>query len=203
MADAFDVTLTGEWGEFLRAIRPGEMARRLQEELRKATTKNCLLVKSAMRKRIQDRAYLPNSPLTLAIKAPRTKPLIGGPPGPGGDLFRAITHEVSVRADGEPVGFVGLLRTDTHKGTRYNIGIILHEGATIRVTPAMRRAVFAKARRNGKGRRYLRDIAGPARGTWVIPPRPFVRDVIQDPAIQRALLREWEAGVDRALRGRP
>ncbi len=191
------VTYTGPWKEWLDAIDPAKLQARLHREVRRATLANALLVKREIRKRIQSgKEYAKNSPLTLAGKAPRTKPLVHG-----GDLFQAITEYLV----DDFTAFVGLNRK-TLGDEAVNIGIVLHEGAVIPkqgdVTQAMRAAVFAKARENRKGGKFLEQIASsaqPAKKKWVIPPRPFIKRVVEDKKIRAALDANWSAAVGRAL----
>jgi len=212
--------LTGNWNNFLRALDPKAFEQRLRREVRRATQRNALIVQRAIRKRIQEGDYAANSPLTLAIKAPKSKPLVVS-----GGLFQAITQELA----SDFVAFVGLKFGAKGKDRQdlVNVGLALHEGFTLKVTPAMRRAVFAKMRANrskakeqhlakipgarvesgpatrGGDGRFVKGakirVEGQGAETWVIPSRPFVRQVIEDPEIQQQLRTNWEKAVGEAL----
>jgi hypothetical protein len=191
------VKLEGPWQAWLDSIDPKKFEERLHAEVRKATLRNALIVKKEILRLIQQgNAYEPNSPLTLAIKAPRTKPLVHG-----GDLFQAITTKLV----DDFTAFVGLNRK-TAGDKAVNIAIVLHEGATIPkqgdVTQAMRAAVFARARENKAGADHLQKITDsgqPAKKKWVIKPRPFIRKAIEKPSIQAQLQRNWSLAIGRAL----
>lgn len=186
--------LTGQWEQYLRALDPQRFEQRLRREVRRATQRNALLVQREIRARIRDGKYAENSPLTLAIKAPKSKPLVAT-----GGLFQAITQELA----SDFVAFVGLKFGAKGKdGTDLvNVGLALHEGFTLQVTPAMRRAVFAKLRANGRQSQEEKPgrSGEPARAVWVIPSRPFIRDVIEDPAVQRQVQDNWAQAVAAAM----
>jgi len=206
------VRFTGDWVPFIKAIDPVHFQQVLRREVRRATLKNALYVQREIRKRIQVGDYAPNSPLTLAIKAPKSKPLVVT-----GSLFGSITHELA----SDFRAFVGIKFGARGKdgADLVNVGLALHEGFTLQVTPAMRAAVFAKlARAKGKGgkggRRSARTpgtrvpgtyvkgegrVQGPAAATWVIPSRPFVRAVVEDGEVQRAIRANWEQAVARTF----
>jgi len=195
---AAGVKFTGEWDKWAATIDPRKFEQRLQREIRKATTKNALLVRREIRSRIAREQYARNAPLTLAIKYPKSKALVDG-----ADLFGAIAHEVlnAFRA------FVGLNRKSAG-AEAVNIGIVLHEGAIVPkhgdVTQAMRAAVFAKAGENELGSTILDETmepGAPPRRKWIIPSRPFIRAVIEDPAIQRQCRRNWSEAARRAVFG--
>jgi len=189
------IKLTGAWSKWLASLDPAKFKQRLEVNVRKATLLNALLVKREIRKRIKGNEFAPNSPLTLAIKAPGTKPLVHE-----SDLFQSITHELLDSFN----AYVGVNRKAKGKdgADLVNIGIVLHEGATLVVTPAMRAAVFAKARRNAKGAKYLDEISQsgqPAAQVWRIPPRPFIRVVMEDEALVRKIVANWDKAVEDAL----
>lgn len=200
---AAGITKTGQWDQWLSAIDPKAFEKRLTAEVRKATLQNALLVKKEIRARITGNRYTKNAPLTLAIKAPRTKPLVYG-----GDLFGAIAHEV-VNAF---TAFVGLNRQRVG-AEAVNIGIVLHEGAIIPkvgdVTQAMRAAVFAKARKNKSGAAKLKAMSkewrktggGPAK-KWLLPARPFIKFVVEDQTIIDKCNANWSEAFRRALFGK-
>lgn len=189
--------LTGAWKRWTKLIDPQDFERRLRRNIRQATIKNGLLVVREIRQGIKNRDYEPNAFLTLAAKAPKDKPLVDS-----GDLFKAITKVV---LDDFRV-FVGVKKTAKGKEGEalVNIGAALHEGYTVRVTPAMRAAVFARIHGNQQGRAIIKadPPAGPAAKVWVIPPRPFIEAVLERKDIQERVRRNWSRAVERALVGK-
>jgi len=192
------VRFTGPWKKWLRSLDPKAFERRLKIEIRKATLKNCLLVVREIRKAIQGGDYAPNSMMQLAAKYPKSKPLVDS-----GDLFGAVTHLVI----NEFSAFVGIQRTAKGKDGEdlVNIAAALHDGFEQEVTPAMRRAAFARIReQNPEGADWLEDSlprGEPARTVWVWPPRPFIEDVIGRADVQVEIRRNWSAAVERSLFG--
>jgi hypothetical protein len=208
------IRLTGQWQQLLKALDPRRFEQALRLEIRRATQKNALIVQREIRKRIQEGQYAANSPLTLAIKAPKSKPLVVT-----GGLFGAIAQELA----SDYVAFVGLKFGAKSKdgADLVNVGLALHEGFTLDVTPKMRAAVFARLTKSkSRKAREAREaqlaripgsripggtVQGPrletaARSKWVIPSRPFVRQVIEDEAVQRLIRHSWEQAVATALR---
>ena len=136
-----------------------------------------------------------------------------------GELFKSITKKLV----NYKTVFVGVLMTAKKKdgGKLANIALVLHEGATIKVTQKMRRLFWALwAARIG-----ILDpanLVGRARELWDrtrgrtkfyklsdnttairIPGRPFFRDVFEDKAFLMTLKKNWEEGVSAALKARP
>jgi len=190
------VRFTGPWQLWGELIEPGDFDRRLRRNVGAATRKNALLVVRAIRERIQDRRYAENSILTLAAKAPKDKPLVDA-----GALFGAITH---VMLD-DYRAFVGVKRSARGPDgeSLANVGEVLHEGRTWQPSRAQVAAVMIKARENKAGAKML-DATPPSGGskTWVIPGRPFIRDVIEDAGLARDIEENWRAAVAKTLAGR-
>jgi len=186
------VQLTGQWEQFLRALDPRAFEQRLRMEIRRATQRNALLVQREIRNRIREGKFAANSPLTLAIKAPKSKPLVVT-----GALFQSIAYELA----SDYVAFVGLKFGAKGKDGQdlVNVGVALHEGFALEVTAAMRRAVFARIRDRRKAAPHLKKLTGPAKAVWVIPARPFVRTVIEDATLQRKIQDNWTQATARAL----
>ena len=154
----------GQWTPFRKAIDPARFGPRLERYVGHATKLNAYLVARRIRKAIKDRIPPGNADLTAAIKR-STKPLVDR-----GDLWKAVTIQV---VDWK-TGFAGLLRTArTSTGEELvNLGVILHEGTSIRVTDRMRRMFRALARatnptppkhvKTRAGRRLYRGMASDA-----------------------------------------
>lgn len=129
---------------------------------------------AAVKKITRERPFAPNAALTIAIKKSST-PLVDN-----GDLVGSIGHEV---VDGGMTLRMGVSSPKTKSG-RY-LYEILHNGATITVTPAVRAAVFAKLR-NAVGDSAFKamrtNLKGPGARVWHIPARPFLTDLFEDKA---------------------
>lgn len=130
-----------------------------------------------------DQPFAPNSPITVALKG-STTPLVGGGSaelgrslpggGSGGDLVGSITY----RVEGWKAVVLGVKSPRLSRGSGRYLYEVLHNGATWVPTDRQRRAMFQKLKRTG---RVLRRVSGAAKGTWTIPPRPFLRVVFEDP----------------------
>mgnify|MGYP006908240361 FL=1 len=135
----------------------------------------------------------PNAPLTVALKGSST-PLVDR-----GDLVSRITFEV-VSAVRVRLG-IASPKLDAGKG-RY-LYEVLHNGATIPVTPAMRAAVMAKLQEKMGDEAFDRMADffrnGPSRGFWVIPPRPFLKHTFERPDFWKAALGHYRDAVERAI----
>lgn len=133
-------------------------------------------------KRIESRRYAPLAHRTRILRAFDGYGNI--PLKRTGALVRSITREIKSETEAE----IGLLvqRSAGPKGPGNfrNIGQIIHDGAVIKVTDAMRKAF---ARRMGAIERAaggkFRRPAGGGSGVIRIPPRPFIKDVFEDPKV--------------------
>jgi hypothetical protein len=96
-----------------------------------------------------------------------------------GSLLRALSVSVKSEVEGE----IGLLLQKIGDGKNVNIGKVLHDGATIKMTPALKQAF---ARKVAAIRRKRPDVALPeSKGASVIRirARPFIKDVFEDPEV--------------------
>lgn len=203
--------LTGSWGKLKHVVDRSRFESALKQNIRQATQRNAMRVVADIRKRITGRAYSPNAALTILIKK-STKPLVDD-----GDLFQAITHQML----NDKTAFVGALKaTQVNGQSAADLAAILHEGATIAVTPAMRGLFFILAE-VGAGKKPASELTGraadlaqrlgsrlkgikPLRASTthiVIPPRPFLRESFEDPQILGKLKQEWERAVSSSLTG--
>lgn len=130
------------WRDLSAALKPGAFTKRLRDEVAKATALNGMLVAREMREAIKAGVDPANAALTVAIKG-SDKPLVDK-----AALWKAITSKNLTWQ----TGFAGLLRgrrgTD---GELINIGAVLHEGTTMRVTEAMRGLFLALANASQTG----------------------------------------------------
>lgn len=199
------VTGLAEWQNVTDA---NAFSRRLQKNIRRATGLNALAAAKKMRQVIQAGGLKANAPLTVALKG-SSKPLVEG-----GDLFQSIT----VQQINEDEMFVGVLRTEGD----FNLVEILHEGATIPVTPAMR-WMFLMLAKVSDGLMDPSKLEGRAAELYskfqgwkplaasttaiVIPERPFVRITFEAPDLIALCKANWSAACQAALnpkkRGEP
>ncbi len=124
------VKLTGPWGKMEALLR--DAPRAVDREIARATRFNAMKVVRAIRKNIQEGEHTKNAELTVLLKG-SSKPLVNK-----GELYKSITYKVvsAYRAE------VGVLRTSS----TVNTALVVHEGATIKVTDAMRGLFHAIAR---------------------------------------------------------
>lgn len=131
------VRLTGAWDAYLKAMDGKGFAHRLAGFTLKAGERVGRDFIARARKAIRAGVYAPNSPVTVILKG-SSKPLVDH-----GDLFQGITFQVV-----DPYNVrLGIMRA--RSGDKLvNIGLVLHEGATIDVkaNPRVRMAVWAKIR---------------------------------------------------------
>ncbi|MGE0229454.1 MAG: hypothetical protein AB7U23_13205 [Dehalococcoidia bacterium] len=189
--------MTG-WAKLQAQLDPERLKRRFQAILPAAHARVGERFVAIATDRIDDRDYETNAPLTIALKG-SDLPLVGE----DGTLRGSITYNVR-----------GAQRVDFGaKSPRLPGGqllyAVLHEGATIKVTPRMRMAVMAKLREKEKSIKALKrksakrkkdlawiqeahaalkafgDANPGASAYWTIPPRPFLREVWEDKTWRR------------------
>lgn len=167
--------------------------------VQKATGKNALLSQAAIRKSIKSNVPPRNADLTAAIKGST------GTLRDHGDLFGSVTHKVL----SPTTAFAGILRTDD----MYNIGLTLHEGATISVTPRMRAMFFvlwlaSKGQVDGLDGRAAelferhKDWKPLKKSTDAIriPARPFVTRAFENDKLKKRIVTNWKNAVEEALK---
>lgn len=197
--------LTKGWKKLSIMLDDG--GKRLEAEVGRATLLNAKYVAKQIRKRIKSKVSPRPASLTVGIKG-STKTLVDR-----GDFFKAVT---GTRQSWKR-GFAGILRNiRSSDGTKLvNLGLLLHEGETIPVTPRMR-ALFARlagaadagtsAGLTGRAKElfdrnpkvHWRPLK-PSTVAIVIPGRPFIKPVVEDNAVQAKVRENWEAAVGRAM----
>jgi hypothetical protein len=188
---------------WLKALDPQGFTTALRKNVRVATTLNGKIGEAVLRKVIQSGGKLkPNAPLTKSIKG-SSKPLVDS-----GLTFQAITSKVQ---DDFTV-FIGVLRTSE----KYHLVVTLHEGETIRVTPAMR-GMFFNLWRASIGEIDSSKLTGRAAELWkrkpggwyplredtqviVIPARPFMRIAFSDPQFKKLVRDNWSKAIAASFR---
>jgi len=176
------------------------MATVSKAEMMKATKKNGKLAEAQVRSGIRSGINPRNADLTQAIKG-SDKPLVDS-----SELFNSISSEVM----DEYSVFVGVNRTNG----LYNVAAIVHEGATIRVTPKMRglfNSLFQvsigrmnKDKLSARGQElYARnkDWRPLRESTTVIkiPGRKFIDIALKDPDLIAKARANWEASMKKSF----
>lgn len=197
--------LTGDWKRMEALLKNGPAA--AGREIRRATQFNAMKVQREIRQNIRNGKFEPNSSFTILTKR-SSKPVVDS-----GELFKAIAYKLLTDTRAE----VGIIKTSGAA----NYGIIVHEGAVIPVTPAMRGMFYALARYSEGsldyselGERAQEIVDHAKRGAkfkpldkmttrLLIPGRPFIRDVIEDPALQLQISANWLKAVSYAIAGLP
>lgn len=185
-----DLQLIG-FDEFERIVNPQRFTRDLHKEVAKATKKNSLFAEARIKLAIDSGKFASNRPATVAIKG-SSRPLVDS-----GQLKKSISHRLLAWH----TSVIGVIRgrKTTRRGGSGNtllVAKILHEGATIVVTPRMRK-YFAVQSRTTPGWRPL--AAGTV--TLSIPPRPFLNASVTAKAIL-SYTRNWADAVQRAIEGK-
>lgn len=203
--------LKGDWAKMAAALDPKRFQANLDANLGKATKFNGMMVAGEVRKRIKSRKYAKNAPLTVLIKKSST-PLVND-----GDLFQAITFQ----AVDKYTVFVGVLRSAVSSDGQSltNLAEFLHEGGNIAVTETMRN-MFQLLAEVGAGTREVSTLEGrtaelakalgsrikqikplkPTTKHIVVPPRPFLKDVLNDPVVLKKCQRNWERAAQAAFK---
>lgn len=191
------------WDELERAVDTEKFASILPQSMRKGLTRIGQSFVRDARKAIQEKKYVENSPLTIALKRSST-PLVRD-----GDLIGSITAEVA--PDGLTL-WVGVNRTAKGKGGKVEqIAEYLHDGATIdlRKYPKVGFAVMSQLREVVEGKR-AGDAAkaqevldkmstGEHQAKWIIKPRPFISDVVDTTEFDEMATKEITRAIDEAL----
>jgi len=205
MADSVTVRLTGDWRGLRFLLSVSRLDAALQAQILKATTVNAMILRREIRENIRSGKWAAgrakNAPLTAWIKG-STKPLVDT-----GQLFQAITSKVVSYGRAE----VGVART----ARAANTAATVHEGAVVRVTPRMR-AMFRALADVSRGKRDPSSLRGRAAALYArrkkgwkplkdstthirIPARPFIREVVESPAVQRRVYENWLAAASGAV----
>lgn len=195
MAATITITRNVNWKKFQEALSSAAYARESRRVMRSAIGQAAHYVQKEMRQRISPgRRYEKNAALTLAIKGGKTAPLV--------DTARGIWQAIAIDIQDWNKAFVGVKFTSG----AHNLAKTLHDGAAIKVTAKMR-AMFYYLYLRSQGRQV--SLTGRAAELWEryqgpwspigdttdairIPPRPFAREPMEDPAISRAVRDMWQ-----------
>jgi len=150
----------------------------------RALRKASLYALSEIHNKIKGGRYTRLAPLTLLLRQLEgygSTPLVRR-----GRLLRALTHDVINQTEAH-VGLT-LNAFKDRKGNTSNIGKLLHDGGTIRVTEAMRRAFMRKlGRLSQKKGVSLVKRRGSSKGRIRIKPRRYIGDVFEDAMVARKI----------------
>lgn len=196
------ITLTGPWSKLGTALNPSAVSGHLRAQMHNATSANGAIARRAIRDHIKGGVSPADSPLTVFIKG-SSKPVVDSP----GGIFQSIA---SVVIDPFTVE-VGVKKGDRSA----DYARVVHEGARIKVTPAMR-AMFGYLADVSDGKRDASELTGRAADLWRrrpggwkalkhstthirIPGRPFIEEALDNDALRKKLgenwLRAWAAGL--------
>lgn len=181
------IKLVGDWKRYKAILNSTSFAKRLRNELNRGTARIASRYVSEIRREIRDKSYAKNANLTVNIKGSDTALVRDS------DLVNGVTwRKINAGATFGP-WFVGLLRSVDDAKT--NLGIILHEGATIKVTAKMRAFFMVKAAENPGVWKPLK--AGTT--SIVIPPRRFITEVFARQDLKAMATDIWAESVRRAI----
>ncbi len=161
----------------------------LKEEVGKATLRNALLLQDEIKQSILKKKFKKNAKVTQAIKGENF------PLKDTGDMLSAVETELKDSFN----AFVGFLENSktSHGGNLKKVVPLLEKGFEVRITPAMRRFLFAKAAEGGG------DAGGPKKassGVIRVPGRPFLQKAFKNKKNIRKMNRNWELAVRLALK---
>lgn len=199
------IKLDTTWATLQILLDPSRVSKRANQNMAMATQYNARQVVKASKGVIRGRMSPPNAKLTKFIKR-STKPL-----SDRGDLWRAITHQMKGAWEAE----VGVKKGDATA----NYAILVHEGTKMRVTASMR-VMFARLADVSNGGAPVSSLTGRAAELWkrrsggwkglkkstthiTIPPRPFIKEAIDDKDLQRIIGLNWSYAFSAAVAGKP
>lgn len=178
---AIKVTLHSDWGKFLRAFNPRLFKVILAERMMVAMADNCEYLQKTIANRIRRMDYKKNAALTILLKKSST-PLIST-----ADMIKSLGNDIPNPFE----AFVGVNKTS---GKGHNIAFVVHEGWTIPYTAVIAQWIakaIAMALKAG-GKMPAMKAKSPGYGGVIrIPPRPFIKKVIEDGRIQRRIVERW------------
>lgn len=190
-----------------RALESSRATEILDQTFREAHRRIGEIGVAMVRNAIRADEYAPNSPITIILKG-SSKPLVDH-----GDLIQSITYDQPSARELR----IGLVKQRIARGEVYNIGVILHEGATIDVGahPGIRVKVWSMVREAlgrlaNRPKRSKSAVWGAMAGIaslrsgggrlWVIPPRPYLAGPLGSPAFVSRVERVYEMAAEQAVR---
>jgi hypothetical protein len=166
---------------------------------------------SEFRRRIRDREYTPNAPLTVAFKkSDNPTPLVDS-----GKLFKSLEWKKVQRG-----AYLAGVMHGSFNERGYELSKLaedLHDGVSFAVSPKMR-LLFEHLSLYSQGEIDIRYLTGRAialsqrlrRGTIIpelsqskqfihIPRRPFITDPFEDQVVRSKIIANWRWGYDRVF----
>lgn len=204
MAKSF-IGFSGDVNIFKQFLNPNVWRGNLEREIKKATIRNALFLVKMVKKNINDEVYAENSPMTLALKRTK-KPLTDQR-----NLWRAIDSTIKSSFEAE----VGIVSNRGSTGSKFGkaksqINIkdlveLMETGYTITVTKKMKQAIAASLNsdktKTGKIKKKsrvslqrLKQIVGGQ--TFVVPPRPLLTKVWEDPSVAKVIQQNWRMALE-------
>ncbi len=189
---AFDLELEG-FDVLKNVLNPVRFNSALRKNVRMANKRLALVGKDTLRQSIHSSKGWSeeNSPLTMALKDGRSKPLFHH-----GDLWGNVNSTLI----GSFQFVVGTNRVD--KTGRYNLAWILHEGATIDVTEPMRKYFrYLNAKTGGTVKPLAADTK-----TIIIPARKYMkRAFVDNKKFIGMCAFQWRQALDKSFKdgGKP
>lgn len=202
--------LEANWKRYLEALNPAQLSKRFAYYFRIAHQRiGQDFVRIARNEIIHEQPYEPNAPLTIALKG-SSKPLADT-----GELIRSLGYQVK----GHTKVKLGVGRSK--QVGRRQLYEVLHNGARIKVTPAMARFMAMKLskmlrdgdvkgrtkanRRDHKARiaasleKFTNASRGKSLGWWVIPARPFLERPLNSDEFVAAIRYHYVKAFDLVL----
>lgn len=209
--DKVTLRLTGNWKRMGAAVDAKRFQNNLEANISKATAFNGMMMQSEIRRRIKAKRYEKNSPMTIALKKAST-PLIDD-----GDLWGSVTTK---NLSAYTV-FVGVLASKMSSDGKpmVNLANFLHSGGAIPITEHMRNLwiVLSEVGQGKRPKSYLTGRAAeiakalgrriknikpfkPSTTHVVIPPRPFLASVLEDPKMLKKCEANWKKAIAAAMK---
>jgi hypothetical protein len=190
------------WKRYAKALDPKRFKAALRRNMRKASILNGKIVEAAIRSAIRGGGFEKNAALTVMIKG-SSKPLVDR-----GELFKAITSVVI----GDAKVFIGVVQTNEF----YDLAMAIHDGANVKVTPAMR-GLFFVLWQASIGKMDPTKLSGRAAELWerapggwlplkastsniIIPERRFIESAFEDGALKDQILANWNMAFKATMR---
>lgn len=151
-----------------------------------ATKQNLLFVKKEITNGILKRKYERNAEITEMLKG-QNFPLVDT-----SEMIQSLETKQKNAFGGE-VGYLRNKKT-SHGGDFFKVLTVIHDGAVIKITPKMRRFIFAKLSEKG-----LISTLPPKKSTGFIriKGRPFLEEPLKDKKLNDSIIKRWE---DAALK---
>lgn len=190
--------------KFAKMLAPASFQRYMRRHIPRATGQNAMFAAQKMKKILQSGGsnLAKNAPLTIMIKG-SSKPLVDK-----GLMVQAITNQ---KID-DFTAWAGISPNDPNA----DLMKIVHDGVTLRVTPAMRGMFFMlwkastgqidSSKLTGRAAElFARQPSGwlPLKATTtaiVIPGRPFTKIAIDDVALRLRMKANWERALQYVFR---